>query len=129
MWPVFNLAAEKDSMGYNSGVMIYVKRTFHPVGQGAFFTEQFYDETMDNTLYNVVYDDTSANEKTVWGRMEQIIDQCLKPDCRLTILQVPHHGSKYSYDEKLVNSDKYYAGFTNYDPYYWQRIFDDDLVM
>ena len=73
--------------------------------------------------------DTSANEKTVWGRMEQIIDQCLKPDCRLTLLQVPHHGSKYSYDEKLVNSDKYYAGFTNYDPYYWQRIFDDDLVM
>lgn len=34
-----------------------------------------------------------------------------------------------SYDEKLVNSDKYLNGFTNYDPYYWQRIFDDDLPM
>ena len=44
-------------------------------------------------------------------------------------MQVPHHGSKYSYDSKLVDSDKYYAGFTNYDPFYWQRIFDDSLTM
>ena len=377
MWPVFNWAAEKDSMGYNSGVMIYVKRTFHPVGQGAFFTEQFYDETMDNALYNVVYDcgsksqdirtqmerdirncfhkrkkidvlflshfdedhvnkvkylkteghlqgtrifipmikeeeklgiepyktnydyilslneqdeegtkvikvhfdegnaevatpemkgepipfedikeseiesgttmcpkglgiiwcytlynlrfnelvdkfkaglkaaklkyekledvdyvaknisalkgvyqglgekpsggtainlnsmlvmsyperqnncwrirsrimydqypvdcqyrflkgyagsclymgDTSANEKSVWDKVELIIKDCLGEESKLTLLQVPHHGSMNSYDEKLVNSDKYLNGFTNYDPYYWQRIFDDDLPM
>ena len=32
------------------------KRTFHPVGQGAFFTEQFYDDNQDTLLYNVVYD-------------------------------------------------------------------------
>ena len=23
---------------------VYIKRTFHPVGQGAFFTEQFYND-------------------------------------------------------------------------------------
>ena len=35
--------------------MIYVKRTFHPIGQGAFFTEQFFDNSQDKLLYNVVY--------------------------------------------------------------------------
>lgn len=31
------------------------KRILHPVGQGAFFTEQFFDET-GTTMLNVVYD-------------------------------------------------------------------------
>ena len=35
---------------------LYVKRTFHPVGQGAFFTEQFYSDDATTLLYNVVYD-------------------------------------------------------------------------
>lgn len=33
---------------------LYFKRVLHPVGQGAFFTEQFFDG--DNTIFNVVYD-------------------------------------------------------------------------
>ena len=37
------------------GLMIF-KRVFLPVGQGAFFTEQFYDNNQDTLLYNVVYD-------------------------------------------------------------------------
>ena len=73
--------------------------------------------------------DTSANEKSVWDKVELIIKDCLGEESKLTLLQVPHHGSQNSYDEKLVNSDKYLNGFTNYDPYYWQRIFDDDLPM
>lgn len=73
--------------------------------------------------------DTSANDPIVWKRIEDMISQCLGAKCRLTLMQVPHHGSKYSYDVKLVDSDKYYAGFTNYDPFYWQRIFDDNLTM
>ena len=31
------------------------KRVLHPVGQGAFFTEQFYDES-GKVVHNVVYD-------------------------------------------------------------------------
>ena len=73
--------------------------------------------------------DTSANEMFVWDKVEQIIKECLGEKSILTLLQVPHHGSKNSYDEKLVSSDKYLNGFTNYDPYYRQRIFDDDLPM
>lgn len=34
--------------------MIFLKRTFHPVGQGAFFTEQFYDANQGTLLYDVV---------------------------------------------------------------------------
>lgn len=73
--------------------------------------------------------DTSANETFVWQRIEKIIDQCLGIDSTLGLLQIPHHGSKYSYDNKLLISPKFFAGFTNYDPYYRQRIFDDNLAM
>ena len=73
--------------------------------------------------------DTSANEMFVWSRIDSMIKECLGSESKLTMLQVPHHGSKYSYDEKLVNSDRYLNGFTNYDPYYSQHIFDDSLPM
>lgn len=32
------------------------KRVLHPIGQGAFFSEQFYSEDKETLLYNVVYD-------------------------------------------------------------------------
>jgi len=73
--------------------------------------------------------DTSANEDFVWNRMVQMIEQCIGNDSTLGLLQVPHHGSKRSYDWKLLVSDRFFAGFTNYDPYYRQHIFDETLVM
>lgn len=73
--------------------------------------------------------DTSANETFVWQRIEMIIDRCLGIDSMLGLLQIPHHGSKNSYDDKLLTSPRFFAGFTNYDPYYRQRIFDDNLAM
>lgn len=73
--------------------------------------------------------DTSANELFVWIRIESMIKECLGLESELTMLQIPHHGSKYSYDGKLVNSDRYLNGFTNYDPYYSQHIFDENLPM
>lgn len=73
--------------------------------------------------------DTSANELFVWIRIESMIKDCLGAESELTMLQIPHHGSKYSYDGKLVNSDRYLNGFTNYDPYYSQHIFDENLPM
>ena len=73
--------------------------------------------------------DTSANEDFVWKRIEQMINQCLGQDSKLWLLQIPHHGSKNSYDDKLFTSPRFFAGFTNFDPYYRQRIFDDNLAM
>lgn len=73
--------------------------------------------------------DTSANEMLVWSRIDSMIKECLGSEAKLSMLQVPHHGSMHSYDEKLVNSERYLNGFTNYDPYYSQRIFDDNLPM
>ena len=58
-----------------------------------------------------------------------MIGSCLGQDEKLHLLQVPHHGSRHSYDQKLLGSSKYCVGFTNYDPYYRQHIFDDDLPM
>ena len=73
--------------------------------------------------------DTSANEAFVWDRIIKMIEQCLGQGQKLTMMQVPHHGSRHSYDDKLVNSDSWVNGFTNYDPYYSQHIFDDNLPM
>lgn len=73
--------------------------------------------------------DTSANEDFVWKRIEQMIDKCLGNDSTLGLLQIPHHGSKKSYDRKLLASTRFIAGFTNYDPFYRLHIFDDNLVM
>lgn len=73
--------------------------------------------------------DTSANDSTVWNKIGDMISRCLNQDNRLTLMQVPHHGSKHSYDANLIDSDRYYAGFTNYAPFYRQRIFDDNLPM
>lgn len=73
--------------------------------------------------------DTSANEGFVWNLIEQMIDKYLGRDYTLGLLQIPHHGSKNSYDDKLLTSPRFFAGFTNYDPYYHQHIFDDNLAM
>ncbi len=73
--------------------------------------------------------DTSANEVSVLKRIEQMVETCLGQNERLHLLQVPHHGSRHSYDQKLLGSGKYCVGFTNYAPYYRQHIFDDDLPM
>lgn len=36
-------------------------RTFHPVGQGAFYTERFYDEGQGKPVFTAVYDCGSVN--------------------------------------------------------------------
>lgn len=38
-----------------------VKRVFHPVGQGAFFTEQFFRDNSDQACFSVVYDCGTAS--------------------------------------------------------------------
>ena len=73
--------------------------------------------------------DTSANEGIVWKRIDQMIALCLGWNKKLVLLQIPHHGSNHSYDQKLLGSNKFLVGFTNYDPFYRQHIFDDNLPM
>ena len=72
--------------------------------------------------------DTSANLDSVWKRIEQMIKLCLG-DKLLSLIQIPHHGSRNSYDKRIVESKMIYAGFTNYDPFYHQTIFDVNLPM
>lgn len=73
--------------------------------------------------------DTSANDSTVWCRIEQMIKNCLGKDEPIHLFQIPHHGSKHSYDKKLLDSQIFFNGFTNFDPYYRQHIFDENLLM
>ena len=55
--------------------------------------------------------DTSANDPVVWKRIENIISKCLGAKRRLTLMQVPHHGSKYSYDSNMVRSLRSIGGW------------------
>lgn len=43
--------------------MIRLKRTFHAVGQGVFYTERFYDDNGNNS-FNEVYDCGTSNSQT-----------------------------------------------------------------
>lgn len=53
--------------------MVYVKRTFHPVGQGAFYTEVFYNE--DRSRFIMVYDcGTETGEKNMEVSLDDQID-------------------------------------------------------
>ena len=87
---------------------------------------QFEGRSAGSCLYT---GDTSANEDFVWDRIEKMIEKCLGTKEKLLLIQIPHHGSKNSYDQKLLDTNRFYAGFTNYDPFYKQHVFDDNLVM
>ncbi len=51
------------------------KRVLHPIEQGAFFTEQFYDEN-DVNIFTVTYD---CGEKNSNKHLEREIDNTLYP--------------------------------------------------
>lgn len=71
--------------------------------------------------------DTSANDKRVWDRLIDVINRYLGKT--LVLYQIPHHGSRYSNDVKLMDFTKFYAAFTNYGPFFKSTIFDDRLPM
>lgn len=71
--------------------------------------------------------DTSANYQMVWDRMCDVIKKYLGK--KLALYQIPHHGSRYSNDDKVMDFKMFYAAFTNYDPFYQTTIFDDRLPM
>ena len=70
------------------------KRVLHPVGQGAFFTEQFYDES-GKVVYNVVYDCGSFT--SVPNLVEYEIRNSFEKNAHIDMLFISH------FDEDHVN--------------------------
>ena len=71
--------------------------------------------------------DTSSNSPFIWKTLMNKIDQYLK--AHLVLFQIPHHGSKHSNDERIVDEDRIYAAFTNFAPNYWQKIYDPNISL
>lgn len=71
--------------------------------------------------------DTSSNSPYIWNTLMNKMDHYLK--ARLVLFQIPHHGSRLSNDERIVNEDRIYTAFTNFDPNYWQKIYDSNISM
>ena len=71
--------------------------------------------------------DTSSNSPYIWNTLMNKIDHYL--NAHLVLFQIPHHGSKHSNDERIINEDRIYAAFTNFDPNYWQKIYDPNISL
>ena len=50
------------------------KRTLHPVGQGAFFSEEFIEDSLDEVKFTVVYDCGEGNHKTCGKNLQREIN-------------------------------------------------------
>lgn len=70
------------------------KRVLHPVGQGAFFTEQFYDES-GKVIHNVVYDCGSFTSQSML--LEYEIRNTFEKNAHIDLLFISH------FDEDHVN--------------------------
>ena len=73
---------------------MFLKRVLHPVGQGAFFTEQFYDES-GKVLHNVVYDCGSFT--SLPNLVEYEIRNTFEKNAHIDLLFISH------FDEDHVN--------------------------
>lgn len=75
-------------------------RTFHPVGQGAFYTERFYDEGQGKPVFTAVYDCGSVNDR----QLKKAIDQTFGENDIINLLFVSHfhsdHVNKIEYLKK-----------------------------
>ena len=75
-------------------------RTFHPVGQGAFYTERFYNEEQGKPVFMAVYDCGSVNVR----QLKKAIDQTFGEDDIINLLFVSHfhsdHVNKIEYLKK-----------------------------
>lgn len=65
-----------------------VIRTFHPVGQGAFYSERFYDKSRNSAVYNMVFDCGAA-----WGyknKAKHIVSQSFTENDVIDYLFISH---------------------------------------
>lgn len=76
--------------------MITMKRTFHPVGHGAFYTERFYDN-LGNNIANIVFDcgcfetaKAGVSPEAFQQRINDIITSCFNKGDKIDALFVSH---------------------------------------
>lgn len=82
---------------------ITVKRVFYPVGQGAFYSERFYDE--NNNIYNMIYDCGTLFRNNDF-LLNNIIEQELK-NVEIDCLYISHfHKDHISGIENLIQKNK-----------------------
>lgn len=77
---------------------IFFKRTLHPVGQGAFFTEQFFNEGAEKPFFNVVYDCgsfTDGNLKTPPEILKNAISTVFSTQDTINLLFISHFDGDY----------------------------------
>ena len=76
-----------------------VVRTFHPVGQGAFYSERFYEEDNPQAKYNIVFDCGTS-----WGtilKAKKVVTQAFDKNDKIDYLFISH----LDYDHvSLVNT-------------------------
>lgn len=81
---------------------MYFKRTLHPVGQGAFFSEQFFDGS-NECLFSVIYDCGSTSKQLLYHEIEQL-------EKSIDIMFISHfdndhiNGLKTLIDKKLLKA-------------------------
>lgn len=80
-----------------------VIRTFHPVGQGAFFSERFYEEGNPQAKYNIVYDCGTS-----WGtitKAKKVVSQAFDKEDAIDYLFISHLDYDHvSLVETLINT-------------------------
>ena len=60
-----------------------VVRTFHPVGQGTFYSERFYEEDKPQAKYNIVFDCGTS-----WGtilKAKKVVTQAFDKNDKITV--------------------------------------------
>ena len=66
-------------------------RTFHPVGQGAFYSEEFSHD--GKVVFRVVYDCGCINRKEAMARGQAVVEECIrnwKEHCQIDYLFISH---------------------------------------
>ena len=67
-----------------------VVRTFHTVGQGAFYSERFYEDGLLEASYNIVYDCGVANGCGYKRKSERVVKQAFNKDDEIDYLFLSH---------------------------------------
>lgn len=81
--------------------MITLKRTFHPVGHGAFYTERFYED--GNCVYTAVYD--CGCNAPVKNKLQQIVNAEFLQNTRINALFISH------FDTDHINGIQYLLNY------------------
>ena len=72
--------------------------------------------------------DTFANSDDFWKAFDTILVSNLTRNySRLSLFQIPHHGSKHSNNNRIVSDNRIYATFTNFDANRKNQIYDPNI--